>query len=213
MNRLKNARSLRHELVLFRNDNYLAINKPLGIETSSGKEMPKSLRAKLDQVGLIGIEVAPVPINSMKESVSGVQLLSRHPAAGKLGRSMMREGPFWRSKYWGIGSGRIAGNSRSGVVNVPIKDGCIASDGIPSITHWRVLKYCDIHKLTLIEYEPRTNVEGQILIHSENVLKTPVVSDLGLHLVSLTVSLPNTIDIFAPVRDEFKIKMQSLGWF
>lgn len=212
MNRLRNARSLRQDLLLFRNDDYLAINKPWGIETIAGKEIPKPLRMALDQAGLAWDGSAPVPINSMKNSVSGVQLLSRHPAAGKLGRSMMKEGPFWRSKYWGIVSGRIAGKLSAGVVNVPIKDGHIASNGIPSITHWRILKYCDIHKLTLVEYEPRTNVEDQILVHSECVLKAPIITDLGLHLVALTASLPNSMDISAPVRDEFKIKMQSLGW-
>ncbi len=209
MNKQRAVKLLRDQLVLFRNEDYLAINKPLGIETISGKEPPRSLREILDHLLMIKTS-CPIPMNSMGSDASGVQLLSLHASAGRLARTMMKEGPFWRAKYWGILKGSIPGGKTSGIVNVPMKDGKIDSIGEPSITHWKVLKRGDSE--CLVEFEPRTLVPGQITTHCEVVLRSPLVQELGLHLYQLRACLPNNIDIEAPVRDDFKMKMQSVGW-
>ena len=207
----KSVKYLRDKLLLFRNEDYIAINKPLGIETISGREVPRALRSLLDEMNLVKSS-CPVPINSMKKTVSGVQLLSLNVSSGVQARTLMKDGQFWRCKYWGIVSGRIKGRNSEGVVNVPLKDGKISSEGINSITHWKILKYSSEAGLSLLEFEPRTLVDDQILIHCESVLRCPVLLEYGLHLVHVDACLPDNFQIKAPVLNEFKNKMQSLGW-
>jgi 23S rRNA-/tRNA-specific pseudouridylate synthase len=207
----RSIKKLREQLLLFRNEDYIGINKPLGFETKAGKEVPKPFRDLLEQMELVKSS-CPVPINSMGSSVSGVQLMSLHASAGKQARAMMKEGQFWRCRYWGIVDGIIKGRNDRGTINVPVKDGVIHPDGEPSITHWKLLKYSTEERISLIEFEPRTEVPNQIFLHSEANLKTPIIAESGIHLVEVSACLPEALDIKAPVQNEFKLKMQTLGW-
>lgn len=207
----RTVRALREELLLFRNEDFLAINKPLGIPTVAGREPPRAFRSLLEQMELVKSS-CPIPINSMSSNTSGIQLMSLHATAGKHARAMINEGQFWRYKYWGILSGRLRSKTGEGVINVPLKDGKIDSDGEHSITHWKRLKYSSQDQLSLIEFEPRTDFQGQIEVHASEVLKCPLVSEVGLHLIELTAFLPDKLNIQAPIRNELKMKMQSLGW-
>ena len=211
----KNIKLLRNEYLLFRNADYIAVNKPVGVETFSGKEAGAALRKLLESMELIDGSVCPVPINSMKANVSGIQLMSVHGSAGKLARSMVKSGHFWRCKYWGIVSGRAIGRPTSGIVNIPLVNGVPSTDGEPSITHWKRLKYTDQRDcLSLMEFEPRTDVADQIGIHCELSLKTPLLPGNSLHLYGIAACLPGgeDVEIVAPPRGEFKETMQSLGW-
>jgi 23S rRNA-/tRNA-specific pseudouridylate synthase len=211
MSKSRTIRALRDQLLLIRNEDFIAINKPLGIASCAGKEPLKSLKCILEQMELVKSS-CPIPINSLPGNVSGIQLMSLHSTAGKHARAMIKEGQFWRSKYWAIVSGKIKSRNCQGIVNVPLRDGKIDSDGDPSITHWKLLKHSSIDGLSLIEFEPRTDVLGQIEIHSAEVLGCHVLPELGLHLAELTAFLPDKLNIHAPVVNEFKLKMQSLGW-
>lgn len=211
MNGLKQVKSLRDRLLLFRSGDYIAVNKPLGIETVAGKEPPRALRSLLEEMKLIK-ESCPIPIHSLRSDVSGVQLLSLNATAGLQARCMIREGQFWRCKFWAIVSGRIKGRNCEGVINVPMKNGKIVSEGDPSITHWKLLKYSSEERLSLLELEPRTIFPDQIHIHCESVLQCPIVTDHGLHVYKMKACLPDDIEVQAPVLNEFRNKMQSLGW-
>lgn len=209
----RSIRINRDEYLLFRNPDFIAINKPLGFEATAGKTPSSELRALITEMELANSDDCPVPVHSSSSSTSGVLLLSMHAAAGKLARAMVKEGQFWKCKYWGLLDGRIAGRQSSGVINIPMSAGQVTSDGEPSITHWRLLKYTD-QGVSLVEFEPRTNIQNQIQLHAELVLKAPLLSDTGLHLRQVSASLPTgeSTEVVAPVRDRFRDAMVSLGW-
>lgn len=203
---------LRQQFLIYRDSDYVAVNKPLGYPSSAGKESCKELRNLLRSMELSSGVDYPVPVNSMSESVSGVQLLSLHSGAGRLARSMIKSGQFWKSKYYGIVCGKIGIRQSSGVINIPLIDGVPDPAGEVSITHWKILKRAG--ELSLIEFEPRTETKNQIPIHCELILRAPLLPSTGLHLFSVTAALPGgaNVEISAPVLGEFKQQMQALGW-
>ena len=204
---------LRGQYLIYRDSDFIAINKPLGLSTTAGKEASRYIRDLLKSMELFSkSNECPVPVNSMKESISGVQLLSINSSAGRLARSMIKNGQFWTCKYLGIVSGRPPIRNASGVINIPLKNGEPDPLGNTAITHWRRLKSTD--EVSLIEFEPRTDVEDQISLHCGFCLKTPLLSSVGLHLHSVNACLPGAghVVICAPVRNELKDKMHTLGW-
>ena len=219
MNRIvsKSVKVLRERVVLFRNSDYLAINKPIGFKCSAGKAPEKKLRGLLESMELVGYGSVPVPITSLPSDVSGVLMMSRNPAAGQLARGLIKSGQFWRCTFWGIVQGRIAQNQLSGVINIPLLNGEPNSMGPPAITHWRLLKYAD-HKtgqeMSLVEFEPRTSVDDQIKLHCALTLKAPLLSVGGLHLHCMHASLPGSpnLRLVAPPTGEFLENFKYLGW-
>ena len=204
---------LRDEFLLYRDSDYMAINKPLGISTIAGRDVGREFRELLKSMELLSGSESPIPVNSMSESVSGVQLLSLHASAGRIARSMIKSGQFWKCKYWGILSRNIRSHKQSsGVINIPLKDGVPDPSGEPSITHWKLVK--NNNELSLVEFEPRTDIINQIPIHCDISLRAPLLTSVGLHLLSVTASLTGgtNVEIRASVKGELKQQMQILGW-
>ena len=207
---IKDARS---QFLLLRNKDYVAINKPIGLKLISGKQPCANVGKIFDSMGL-GSGYQPVPVSSMDAQVSGVAFFSLHPSAGRLARTMIREGKFWRRKYWGLVNGRVAGGHSSGVINIPLDGSVPSANGVPSITHWRLLRYSETERLSLIEFEPRTDVLDQIQLHCKISLRTPLVETTGLHLHKISGCLPggDDVDITAPPVAELRLSLEKLGF-
>ena len=206
---IKEARA-RH--LLFRNKDYVAINKPMGVSLTGGKEPSGAIREIFSSMGMTDIH--PIPVSTMDARVSGVALFSLHSTAGRLARTMIREGKFWRCKYWGLVGGRVAGGHSSGIVNMPLRDAVPWPDGTASITHWKLLRYAESDRVSLIEFEPRTDVPNQIRIHCDVSLRTPLVDEAGLHLHKVIGCLPggDDIEVVAPAIGEFHDSLEKLGF-
>jgi len=212
----KLIKATRSEFLIFRNKDYIAINKPPGLDLQAGKQPGGELRRLLTEMGLVQSDVVPVPVSNMDSGTSGVAIFSMHASAGRLARSMVKSGKFARCHYWGLLHGRLTAND--GIISMPLSDGVPSADGPPSITHWRVLK---VHgerargdALSLIEFEPRTAIDNQIRIHCKMCLKVPLVDDFGLHLYQVNGSLPGIeqASIVAPLKGLFKGKLEELGF-
>lgn len=206
----------RNLFYLFRNEEYLAINKPVGIECIAGKEPGKQLIALMASMELIKAgNSIPVPINSLANDVSGVVLMSRNASAGKLARGILKTGQeFWPCKYWGLLSGKVPFRHTNGVINYPLLNGQPNSEGVVAITNWKLLKYANhipLKETSLIEFEPRTNIPNQISIQAGHTLK--MIPHM-LHLHQMEASLPNGehVSIVAPPRDDFLKFINDLGW-
>ena len=215
MNRMgsRTVKILRDEFLLFRSSDYIAINKKRGFDTASGKQPQRELQELLMAMELAG-DSPPIPVNALKSHMSGVQILSTNPSAGKLARSMVKAGQFWRCKYWGFVDGQVKRRDNS-IINIPIMNGVPSTNGETSITYWKLLKSDDFNKkISLVEFEPRTDIDNQIQIHCELALRTRLMEELGLHLYSISASFPGgeNVEIIAPPIGEFKDRMRSLGW-
>jgi len=206
---IKEARS---RYMLFRNNDFVAINKPMGLKLNSGKQTCASVAKIFDSMGMTGHQ--PVPVISMDAHMSGVALFSLHQSAGRLARTMIRGGKFWRCKYWGLVRGRVAGGQTRGVINIPLDGSTPSADGIASITHWKLVRYSESDRVSLIEFEPRTEVPNQILIHCNISLRTPLVEGSGLHLHRVSGCLPGgeDIELVAPPIDDMAVSLEKLGF-
>lgn len=200
------------KLVLFRNADYLAINKPIGIECTSGKEISNDFRSLLNSIG-----GSLVPVNSLGADLSGVVLLSRNVSAGRLARGLIKSGHSFQCKYWGILNGRPNGKHCQGIINIPLLGNLPNSNGTTAITHWKLLKYSnylDGKEASLIEFEPRTDVANQIRLHCESSFRLQFVDNNMLHLQQIKTHLPNGEEttIEAPPIGVFEEFMSQLGW-
>ena len=206
---IKEARS---KFLLFRNKDYVAINKPTGLKLIGGKQPCAKVGKIFESMGMNDHQ--PVPVTSMDVDVSGVALFSLHASAGRLARTMIREGRFWRCKYWGLVRGRVTGGQTSGVINIPLDGSVPSTEGTPSITHWKSIRFSDSERLSLVEFEPRTDVPDQIQLHCKISLRTPLVEDLGLHLHRVSGCLPGgeDMELVAPPIGDLRVSLEKLGF-
>jgi hypothetical protein len=131
---------------------------------------------------------------------------------------MIKEGKFWRCQYWGLLQGKVGGYHREGVISMPLRDGLPSTDGVPSITQWKIIKFNgergNREHVSLIQFEPRTAVDDQIRIHCTLSLNAPLIDDVGLHLYQVSGCLPggdHTV-IVAPPKGLFREKLVHLGF-
>ena len=141
-------------------------------------------------------------------------MFSLHQSAGRLARNLIREGKFWRCKYWGLTAGKASGGRTSGIINVPLLDGVASSEGAVAITHWKLHKFSEVENVALVEFEPRTDVPGQIEAHSRLSLRTPLMESVGLHLSEIKGCLPggDDVTISAPAAGALKRRLAELGF-
>jgi 23S rRNA-/tRNA-specific pseudouridylate synthase len=215
----KLIKAARSEYLLFRNKEYVAINKPIGLLLKAGKEPVSEVRKLFENVGIFGEGGStPIPVTDMDSSMSGVAVFSLNASAGRLARNMLKGGKFWRCHYWGLVEGRIAGGHSEGVISIPLKDGLPDSDGLPSITHWKLLKFHgqrgSSDGISLIRFEPRTCATDQIRIHCEQSLKCRLMEGIGLHLYQVSGCFPggDHTSIVAPPKGLFSDKLAHLGF-
>ena len=226
----KSIKILRDQFLLFRSSDFIAINKPSGFSASAGQTPSDGIQSLLKQMELVKKSM-PIPVNSLGAETSGVVLLSLNSANGKLSRQMIKNGAFWKCSYLGIVRGRLPLRMKEGIINIPLKrDGgglVPTTGGETTITHWRLKKYSD--NFSLIEFEPRTDVPGQIRAHTAMSLRCPIANDhvydtsvpegsksigLPLHLHKVEASLPGGeyVTIRATPIGVMAEEMTRLGW-
>jgi 23S rRNA-/tRNA-specific pseudouridylate synthase len=199
--------------LIYTDPDFLVVNKVLGIDAISGKELSQNDIRGLGIDGYVGRSKQLVSVNSLGVYETGILMISRSPASGISARQLWRAGQLWKPFYWILVEGRLKGRGKSGVINVPLMHGVPHSSGITSISHWRVLKETDDR--TLIEVNPRTTVVDQIELHCRLCLNATPVQSLGAHLARIEGNLPSgsALDLFANPHGELAKELASLGWY
>ena len=165
-------------LVIHRDADVLAINKPPGLAVQGGTGTVRHLDAMLDALTFDAAE-RPRLVHRLDRDTSGVLLLARNrPAAVRLGRSF--RGKDVRKIYWALTVG--VPKPQRGRIDMTIGKGpggervmVDAKDGKHAVTLYRVIERSG-NALAWVAFWPQTGRTHQLRVHAA-AIGTPIMGD------------------------------------
>lgn len=223
-------------LVIYRDDEVLALNKPPGLAVQGGPGILKNLDAMLDALRF-GAEERPRLVHRLDKDTSGVLLLARTAQAASKLAALFR-GRDVQKTYWAVvvgqpehAGGRIdlalakQGGNRGERV-MPVAD---ARDGARAITDYDTLDAAK-RRAAWLELRPLTGRTHQLRVHCAAALNTPILGDgkyggsgahmdglpgqLHLHARALRLPHPTagTLEIAAPLPPHMQETFRFFGF-
>jgi 23S rRNA pseudouridine955/2504/2580 synthase len=223
-------------MVLYRDDDVIAIDKPAGLAVQGGTGTTKHLDAMLDALRF-GSKERPRLVHRLDKDTSGVLLLARTPfAAAKL--TEMFRGRDVRKIYWAVTVG--VPKPHQGKIDLALaKEGGpqgerVAGDeddGKRALTYFSVLENVG-KQAAFVALWPRTGRTHQLRVHMA-AIGTPILGDgkyagqgatlpgaevpKKLHLHARRLILPHprgnrTIDVSAPLPEHMATTWKYLGF-
>lgn len=206
------AKELFKEMLLFENEDFVALNKKAGLAVQLGSKVSfcveTILKSVLDRYYLV---------HRLDKDTTGVLLIAKTPVYARKLTQMFREGKI-KKVYWAIVDGKI---KDSGVIRNFLGKSLVSGEERVTIVKENqgklaVTKYKPIERVgyfTLLELKPETGRKHQLRVHCSENLKAPILGDvkynknvqhknLFLHAKKLTISDLN-ITIDAPLPRHF----------
>ncbi|MDB5469120.1 MAG: pseudouridine synthase [Caulobacter sp.] len=222
-------------LVLYEDDEVIALNKPAGLAVQGGTKTPHHIDRLLSAWGE-GLE-RPRLVHRLDRDTSGVLMLGKSPgAAAKLSGAFARRKA--RKTYWAI----VSGNPKpsEGVIELPLmktgvgdRELVVAADpkdprGDPAETEYVTLSRA-AHRAAWMALRPHTGRTHQLRAHMQ-AIGHPILGDpkysneksaelsggikLQLHARRLVVPHPSggLIDVTAPISPELRAGFERFGF-
>jgi 23S rRNA pseudouridine955/2504/2580 synthase len=167
-------------LVIYEDEEVVAINKPAGLATQGGTGIRKHVDGMLDALtGKNGVR--PRIVHRLDKDTSGVLLLARSAeSARQLGRIF--KGRDIKKIYWALVA--PAPKDHDGTINAPLAKiggpdkqniGVDEEEGKVAITEFCVLEHAH-RQAAFVAFWPRTGRTHQIRVHAA-LMKTPIIGD------------------------------------
>ncbi|KAA2215115.1 RluA family pseudouridine synthase [Teichococcus oryzae] len=230
----EDARAL-EQMVLYRDEHIIALNKPHGLPVQGGPNIRKHLDGMLDAL-IFDAEERPKLVHRLDRDTSGVLLLGRSAFAANRLASAFR-GRDAEKTYWAIvvgqpqyQGGRIdmrltkQGGPRGERI-VPAE----GRDGTHAVTEFSTVDVARRHA-TWLELKPLTGRTHQLRVHCASALECPILGDgkyggqaahlegmshaLHLHARSIRVPHPDggTLEVTAPLPPHMAESFTFLGF-
>ena len=224
----KSDEKLMRDMVIYKDDNIIVINKPSGMAVQGGTNQMRHIDGLLDALKFEKTE-RPKLTHRIDKDTSGLLVLARNRKYALILTKAFKEHQI-KKTYLALCSGRPKqdeGQIKAPIVKVGEKM-ITAEDGLPAVTNYSVLDALG-QKFCLIAAEPLTGRTHQIRVHL-SLLGAPIVGDrkyatrddvkkaelsAKLHLHSFQIDLSQIMNkkcvVKAPLPNYFKEDMNCLG--
>jgi tRNA pseudouridine32 synthase / 23S rRNA pseudouridine746 synthase len=199
---------------LYEDENFIAVNKPIGINTILGRDNQVEQAHEQVLVKIIEPQLGKklYVVHRLDKQVSGVVVFAKNPASHK----HLNE-QFSTSKVSKVYLALVHGiiNQEQGIIDKPIREygsGRMAIDyktGKASLTHYQVKERAE--NFTLVNVYPKTGRRHQIRVHFYSI-GHPIVGDLQYGDRTIALKYPRLmlhsekITFLSPVEQEITIK-------
>lgn len=169
-------RKLYEEMLIFENDDFLALNKKSGLAVQLGSKLNFCVETILKNV----LEEYFL-VHRLDKDTSGVLLVAKNRSSARKLTQLFRDGKIQKT-YWAVVDGKI---NKSGIIRNFIGKSFISGEermtvaeetfGKSAITEYRPIK--KVGFFTLLELKPKTGRKHQLRVHCAEVLNAPILGD------------------------------------
>eukprot|EP00898_Chlorokybus_atmophyticus_P004538 jgi/Chlat1/5085/Chrsp33S05103 len=178
------------ELVLFKSEDLLVINKPAGLAVQGGTGVQQSLDRLMNPALCFDSDEPPRLVHRLDREVTGCLLLARTKQAAKVVSSALKDSQNFANitkRYWALttqlpprSAGRIVNLVRPARTRGNFERMTLCEVGHPdalsAITEYRVMGTA-ANGLTWLELAPITGRKHQLRLHCAAALSSPIVGD------------------------------------
>lgn len=155
--------------ILYEDDAYIVVNKPYGIPVHPSishfeNSLSNGIKYYFDTIGL---QKKIRPVNRIDKNTSGIVLFAKNEYIQELLIQQMNSKKFLK-EYIAIAEGIF--ENKTGIINLPIArkensiiERCVNNSGLPSITHYEVLK--ESNNISVLKCYLETGRTHQIRVH------------------------------------------------
>lgn len=209
---------IRH--VLYKDTDFIAINKPAGWSVLPGRHVGGMHLQRLLPSIQFGLEEPPRLVHRLSTELSGVLLLARHRAAASFAKDMIRQRAFWQRAFWGVACGRAP---QSGTVSMPLaqeqrnnrkvaKPRREDDGGLPALTEYRTLRYSPLAGgLSLLELNLYSGRHHQGRAHCAFGLRAPLLGDPIYYELSNHLNVETAFKVRYHSEDAKRERKELLG--
>jgi 23S rRNA pseudouridine955/2504/2580 synthase len=167
---------LYREMLIFENDDFLALNKKQGLAVQLGSKLnfcvETILRNVLERYFLV---------HRLDKDTSGVLLVAKTQKYARKLTQLFRDGKI-KKTYWAIVDGKI---NKSGVIRNFIGKSFVSGEERMTVTDEKngksaVTRYAPVNRVgyfTLMKLNPETGRKHQLRVHCAEILKAPILGD------------------------------------
>lgn len=167
---------LYHEMLIFENDDFLALNKKQGLAVQLGSKLNFCVETILKNV----FEKYFL-VHRLDKDTSGVLLVAKTQKYARKLTQLFRDGKI-KKTYWAIVDGKI---NKSGVIRNFIGKSFVSGEERMTVTDEKngklaITRYAPVNRVgyyTLLELNPETGRKHQLRVHCAEVLKAPILGD------------------------------------
>lgn len=172
--------------VVYKDTDFLAIDKPMGWTVNPGKHVGDQHLQRLLPSLQFGMEEPPKFVHRLSTEITGVLLLARHKAAAAYAKDMITQRAFWQRDFWALVCGRTP---KSGSVSMPLSQERHGTrnvakplreddGGLPAFTEYSSVRFSALcGGLTLLSMNPYSGRHDQTRAHCAFGLRAPIVGD------------------------------------
>ena len=167
-------KELKPEMIIFENENFVAINKPAGLLS-----IPNRTQSEISLKYLLQKKYGSIfTVHRLDKETSGIILFAKNEISHKY-FSQIFEGKFIEKFYIGLVHGSLPsaeGTIDAAILEHPVNKGqmVVNKKGKPSLTTYKVME--DFGKYSLVEFQIHTGRTHQIRVHAKNI-GHPIVCD------------------------------------